>query len=155
MGADPIKYEIDKVSGMLRVDRFMQVAMHYPCNYGFVPNTCAGDGDPLDILIITSYPLMAGSMISTRAIGVLLMEDEAGPDEKIVALPTKKVAPEWAHIEHIDALNTCLKERILHFFCHYKDLEPGKWVKAEHFAGQEKAFALLNQSAQAMKAPHV
>lgn len=151
MHHDPVKYEIDKTSGALFVDRFMQTTLRYPCNYGFVPHTCAGDGDPSDVLVITSYPIVPGAVIKTRVIGVLLMEDEAGFDEKIIALPTQKAAPEFAHIEHIEQLSALLKGRIMHFFNHYKDLEPEKWVKVIGFEGKEKAYMLLQEAAQREK----
>ncbi len=151
MHHDPVKYEIDKKSGALFVDRFMQTTLRYPCNYGFVPHTCAGDGDPSDVLVITSYPIVPGAVIKTRVIGVLLMEDEAGFDEKIIALPTQKAAPEFAQIEHIEQLSTLLKGRIMHFFNHYKDLDPGKWVKVTGFEGKEKAYMLLQKAAQQAK----
>ena len=146
MHADPVKYEIDKESGLLKVDRLIQVSMSYPCNYGFIPHTCAGDGDPVDVLVITAYPLIPGSVISTRAVGVLLMEDEAGPDEKIITLPSKHVDAGLAYIEDIDGINLALKDRIVHFFSHYKDLEPNKFVRIHGFAGKDRAISLLRQS---------
>lgn len=148
MNHDPVKYEVDKASGALLVDRFMQTSMHYPCNYGFVPHTCSGDGDPIDVLVITSYPIVPGAVIHARPIGVLLMEDESGIDEKIIALPTKKIAPEFAHIEHIEQVNVILKGRIRHFFSHYKDLDAAKWVKVQGFEGKAKAIELLVEAAQ-------
>lgn len=148
MNHDPVKYEMDKASGALLVDRFMQTSMHYPCNYGFVPHTCSGDGDPIDVLVISSYPIVPGAVIHARPIGVLLMEDESGVDEKIIALPTKKIAPEFAHIEHIEQVNVILKGRIRHFFSHYKDLDAAKWVKVQGFEGKAKAIELLVEAAQ-------
>lgn len=148
MHHDPVKYEWNKRAGALFVDRFMQTALRYPCNYGFVPHTCSDDGDPADVLVVTTYPIVPGAVIQTRPIGVLLMEDEAGGDEKIVALPLQKAAPEFAHIEHIEQLNMLLKGRIVHFFSHYKDLDAGKWVKVTGFEGRDKAFALLQAAAQ-------
>ncbi|WP_243518547.1 MULTISPECIES: inorganic diphosphatase [unclassified Candidatus Cardinium] len=148
MHHDPVKYEMDKSSGTLFVDRFMSSPMYYPCNYGFVPHTRSNDGDPIDVLVVATYPIIPGAVIKARPIGVLLMEDESGFDEKIIALPTKKVAPEFAHIDHIEQLSTLLKGRILHFFSHYKDLDSGKWVKVKGFEGQEKAIALLKEAAQ-------
>jgi len=151
MHHDPVKYEMDKMSGSLFVDRFMQTAMHYPCNYGFVPHTISGDGDPSDVLVVTSYPIIGGAVVISRPIGILLMEDEAGLDEKIIALPTQKIAPEFAHITDIQTLDPLLKKRISHFFSHYKDLEANKWVKVVGFEGQEKALTLLKESAQRVK----
>lgn len=151
MHHDPVKYEIDKSSGTLFVDRFMQTAMHYPCNYGFIPHTSSGDGDPTDVLVITTYPIISGAVIKARPIGVLLMEDESGFDEKIIALPIKKVAPEFAHIDHIEQLNTLLQGRIIHFFSHYKDLDAAKWVKVKGFEGKEKAMEFLTKAARRVK----
>ena len=148
MQHDPVKYEMDKSSGALFVDRFMQTAMYYPCNYGFVPHTLAGDGDPIDVLVITTYPIMPGVVINTRPIGVLWMEDESGFDEKIIALPAKKIAPEFAHIEHIEQLNALMQERIIHFFNHYKDLDAQKWVKVKGFEGKSQAMTFLMEASQ-------
>ncbi len=125
----PIKYEIDKDSGALFVDRFLQTAMHYPCNYGFVPHTLSGDGDPVDVLVLSRLPVAVGSVIRSRPIGVLYMEDESGVDEKILAVPHTKLHPYYATItNHTDIPESDLKQ-IEHFFAHYKDLEKGKWVK--------------------------
>ncbi|ROT47332.1 inorganic diphosphatase [Candidatus Cardinium hertigii] len=151
MHHNPVKYEMDKASGALFVDRFISTAMYYPCNYGFVPHTRSGDGDPSDVLVITSWPIMPGVVIKTRPIGVLLMEDEAGPDEKIIALPTQKAAPEFAYMEDIEQIDPLLKGRIMHFFSHYKDLENEKWVKIKGFEGKEKAVALLMEAVQRAK----
>ncbi|MCO5976558.1 inorganic diphosphatase [Ideonella oryzae] len=129
--ADPVKYEVDKASGALFVDRFMGTAMHYPCNYGFVPQTLAADGDPVDVLVITPFPLVAGSVVTCRAIGMLNMTDEAGGDAKLLALPTEKLLPSHAHITKLEDLNELVLKQIQHFFEHYKDLEKGKWVKVE------------------------
>lgn len=148
MNHDPIKYEMDKDSGALFVDRFMQTSMHYPCNYGFIPHTCSGDGDPIDVLVITSYPVAPSTVIPARPIGVLLMEDESGIDEKIIALPGKKIAPEFAHIDCMEQLNVVIKGRIIHFFSHYKDLDTTKWVKVQDFEGPIKAIELLKEAAQ-------
>ncbi|MDD9139816.1 MAG: inorganic diphosphatase [Candidatus Cardinium sp.] len=147
MHYNTVKYEMDKVSGALCVDRFIQTAMYYPCNYGFIPHTVAGDGDPVDALVITSYPIMPAACISTRPIGILLMKDESGPDEKIITLPTTKIAPEFAHIEDIEQVDPLLKKRIIHFFNHYKELEQGKWVKIEGFESKKKAMTYLIDAA--------
>ena len=112
MHHDPIKYEMDKDTGALFVDRFMSTTMRYPCNYGFVPHTRAQDGDPVDVLVVTPYPIAPAALIQVRPVEVLMMQDEAGWDEKIIALPTSKIAPEWATIQHIEPL---LKQRISHF----------------------------------------
>jgi inorganic pyrophosphatase len=129
MNADPVKYEVDKASGALFVDRFMTTAMYYPANYGYVPNTLSGDGDPVDVLVITPYPLISGVVVPCRPLGLLLMEDEAGTDGKVLAVPSAKVAPMYAHWKTIDDVNPMRRKAISHFFEHYKDLEEGKWVK--------------------------
>lgn len=127
--ADPIKYELDKASGAIFVDRFMHTAMHYPCNYGFVPNTLSEDGDPVDVLVVSNFPLIPGCVINCRPVGVLNMEDEAGNDAKILAVPSSKLKPVFNHVEGPNDLPSFLIDQIKHFFEHYKDLEPNKWVK--------------------------
>ncbi len=129
MNADPIKYEVDKTTGALFVDRFMMTAMHYPCNYGYVPHTIAGDGDPVDVLVITPFPVAVGAVIRCRAIGVLRMQDEAGEDSKLLAVPIEKVLPSGRNLQTVEDLAPERRLQIEHFFSHYKDLEPGKWVK--------------------------
>ena len=145
MGSDPVKYEVDKVSGALSVDRFMQTAMFYPCNYGFIPNTLSKDGDPVDVLVIANYPIIPGALIKCRPIGVLLMEDESGHDEKILALPIKKIEPALAHIESLNDLPELVLARIKHFFESYKDLEHGKWVKIEGWQDATHAEAIIKE----------
>lgn len=137
--ADPVKYEVDKESGALFVDRFMGTAMHYPCNYGFIPQTLAADGDPVDVLVITPFPLVAGSVVTCRAIGMLNMTDEAGGDAKLLALPIEKLLPSYAHITKLEDLNELVLKQIQHFFEHYKDLEKGKWVKVKGWEGVDAA----------------
>lgn len=149
MNSDPVKYEYDKDSGAIFVDRFIPVSMSYPCNYGFIPHTLGGDGDPIDVLVISSYPSIPGSVIKSRPIGVLLMEDESGQDEKILAVPTVKVDPAMENINSIDDLNPMLLKKISHFFERYKDLEKGKWVKIIGFEGAEKAKEIINESIKA------
>ena len=127
--ADPIKYELDKESGAIFVDRFMHTAMHYPCNYGFVPNTLSDDGDPVDVLVVTSFSLVPGCVVPCRPVGVLLMEDEAGMDAKVLAVPVTEIKPVYDHVDGPEDLPKFLLDQIRHFFEHYKDLEPGKWVK--------------------------
>ena len=139
MNADPIKYEVDKESGAIFVDRFMTTAMHYPVNYGYVPQTLSGDGDPVDVLVMTPFPLQAGVVIPCRALGILKMEDEAGVDGKVLALPTTKICPQYNHINKLEDLNPLTLETISHFFEHYKDLEKGKWVKVLGWGGLEDA----------------
>ncbi|QJC30169.1 inorganic diphosphatase [Enterobacteriaceae endosymbiont of Plateumaris sericea] len=125
----PIKYEVDKKSGILFVDRFISTTMFYPCNYGYINNTLSLDGDPLDVLVPTQYPILPGSVIRCRPIGILNMIDESGEDIKIISVPHKKISQEYNNINDIDDLSIFLKKQITHFFQHYKDLENGKWVK--------------------------
>jgi inorganic pyrophosphatase len=143
MNSDPIKYEIDKESGLLEVDRFMNVSMRYPCNYGYVPQTLASDGDPLDVLVICQYPLISGCFMKARPVGVLMMEDESGMDEKIVVVPTAKADPFFADISDIEQLADLTKQKIKHFFEHYKDLEKNKWVKVQGWLNASKAKELI------------
>ena len=139
MNADPIKYEVDKETGALFVDRFMTTAMHYPTNYGYVPQTLSGDGDPVDVLVITPYPLHPGVVVPCRALGILMMEDEAGVDGKVIAVPTSKILPMYDHWQDISDVNAMRRNAIAHFFEHYKDLEKGKWVKVLGWEGKEAA----------------
>lgn len=142
-GSAPVKYEFDKASGALFVDRFLQVSMSYPCNYGFIPNTLSGDGDPCDVLVITDMPLIPGCVVPTRPIGVLLMEDESGMDEKILALPVAKANPYYASIQSYKDLPPVVLDKISHFFESYKKLEKDKWVKIQGWADAEKAKELI------------
>lgn len=139
MNADPIKYEVDKASGAIFVDRFMSTAMHYPTNYGYVPQTISGDGDPVDVLVITPFPLFPGVVIPCRAIGILKMQDEAGEDGKVLAVPTDKILPIYKHLQKPEDVNELQLKAIAHFFEHYKDLEAGKWVKVLGWEGPESA----------------
>ena len=141
MNADPIKYEVDKQSGALFVDRFMTTAMHYPCNYGYVPQTLSDDGDPVDVLVITPFPLTPGVVVTCRPIGILKMEDEAGGDAKLLAVPTSKILPIYEHWKKPEDINQMRLKAIQHFFEHYKDLEAGKWVKVQGWEGPEAAQA--------------
>jgi inorganic pyrophosphatase len=129
MHSDPIKYEVDKETGALFVDRVMSTAMRYPCNYGYVPRTIADDGDPVDVLVLSPFPVTTGAVIRCRAIGVLQMQDEAGGDAKLIAAPIEKVLPIYKHLRDIGDVAQETRARIQHFFEHYKDLEAGKWVK--------------------------
>jgi inorganic pyrophosphatase len=129
MNADPIKYEVDKETGAIFVDRFMSTAMHYPTNYGYVPKTISGDGDPVDVLVITPVPLIPGVVVPCRAIGILKMQDEAGEDGKVLAVPIDKILSIYTQWQKPEDLNPMRLKTIAHFFEHYKDLEPGKWVK--------------------------
>ena len=135
----PVKYEVDKYSGALMVDRLMSTAMHYPCNYGYIPQTLCGDGDPADVLVVTPIPLQPGCIVRCRPLGVLNMEDEAGEDSKIVAVPISKITRHYDKVASIDDLPEELLAKITHFFEHYKDLEKGKWVKVTGWANLEGA----------------
>ncbi|MEO6032523.1 MAG: inorganic diphosphatase [Burkholderiaceae bacterium] len=145
MNADPIKYEVDKESGELFVDRFMTTAMHYPCNYGYVPQTLAGDGDPVDVLVITPYALTPGVVVTCRPLGMLRMVDEAGEDSKLLAVPIDKVLPIYSHWQKPEDINPMRLKAIQHFFEHYKDLEAGKWVKIDAWGGPESAREEIRQ----------
>ncbi|MCG8383148.1 MAG: inorganic diphosphatase [Gammaproteobacteria bacterium] len=135
----PVKYEVDKDSGALFVDRFMGTAMHYPCNYGYVPQTLSDDGDPVDVLVISPFPLLAGSVINCRPVGMLKMTDESGEDAKILAVPVDKLTPLYKDIKTHEDVSPVLTAQIVHFFEHYKDLEKGKWVKIDGWVGPEEA----------------
>ncbi len=141
-----IKYELDKESGAVVVDRVLYGAMFYPANYGFVPNTLAKDGDPVDILVLNDYPVQAGAVIKCRLIGVLMMEDEAGMDEKLLAVPVSKIDPSYDEIKSIDDLPQATLNKIKNFFETYKTLEPNKWVKVKDFEGKEKAAKMLEEA---------
>jgi inorganic pyrophosphatase len=144
MNADPIKYEVDKETGAIFVDRFMGTAMHYPCNYGYVPRTTAGDGDPVDVLVITPFPLLPGVVVRCRPLGLLKMTDEKGDDAKVLAVPDDKVLPIYSHWRRHDDINAHRLYQIQHFFEHYKDLEPGKSVKVEGWGDEEAAKAEIS-----------
>ena len=148
MNSDPIKYEVDKASGALFVDRFMMTAMHYPCNYGYIPQTLSEDGDPADVLVITPFPVAAGSVIRSRVIGMLEMEDESGIDAKLLAVPVTKLYAPYAKIQSYTDLPELEMQRIQHFFEHYKDLEKGKWVKVKSWKGADEARAEIVRSAE-------
>jgi len=145
MNSDPVKYEVDKESGAMFVDRFMQTSMFYPCNYGFIPHTLSKDGDPVDVLVASHYPVISGCVIRSRPIGVLMMEDESGMDEKIIAVPVSKLDVTFDLIKDINDLCPMLKKRIVHFFEHYKDLEKGKWVKIIDWGDAKKAQELIKE----------
>jgi inorganic pyrophosphatase len=144
--SDPVKYEVDKDTGAMFVDRFMATAMFYPCNYGYVPHTLSEDGDPVDVLVITPHALISGSIIRVRPIGVLKMSDESGVDAKVLAAPIKKLTDRYSHIEDIDDMPQQLLAQIAHFFEHYKDLEKGKWVKIEGWGNAADAKAEIMSS---------
>ncbi len=144
--ADPIKYELDKASGAVFVDRFMHTAMHYPCNYGFVPNTLSDDGDPVDVLVVSQFSLVPGCVVPCRPVGVLQMEDEAGMDAKVLAVPVSRLKPVYDHVQEPEDLPKFLIDQIKHFFEHYKDLEPNKWVKVSGWEGADEARAEITAS---------
>ena len=139
VNGDPIKYEVDKDSGAIFVDRMLGTAMHYPCNYGYIPHTLCGDGDPVDVLVIMPLALIPGSVIRCRPIGVLKMTDESGEDAKLVAVPVDKVTKLYQNVKTVHDLPELTLRQITHFFEHYKDLEEGKWVKVEGWEGPESA----------------
>jgi inorganic pyrophosphatase len=151
MNGAPVKYEVDKESGAIFVDRFMSTAMHYPCNYGYIPQTLSDDGDPVDVLVVTPIPLFPGVVIRCRTIGVLKMNDEAGGDAKLLAVPVDKLSPIYKDVQKAEDLPELTLKQIQHFFEHYKDLEKGKWVKVEGWFGPEEAKAEIMASAEAYK----
>ncbi|AOW15532.1 inorganic pyrophosphatase [Hydrogenophaga crassostreae] len=152
MNADPIKYEVDKETGAIFVDRFMSTAMHYPTNYGYVPQTLSGDGDPVDVLVITPVPLIPGVVVPCRAIGILMMEDEAGMDGKVLAVPIDKILSIYTQWQKPEDLNPMRLNTIQHFFEHYKDLEPGKWVKILGWEGKDAAIKEITDGIAAYNA---
>ena len=151
IGGEPIKYEMDKEAGTLFVDRFLHTPMRYPGNYGFVPHTLSGDGDPVDVLVANTRPLIPGAYINVRPVGVLKMEDEHGTDEKIIAVPVTKLSQRYVHVMNYTDLPDILIEQIQHFFQHYKDLEPGKWVKPIGWGGREEAMAMIREAIERAK----
>jgi len=139
MNGDPIKFELDKATGALFVDRFMSTCMHYPCNYGYIPHTLSDDGDPVDVLVVTPFPLIPGVVVRCRPIGMLKMTDEAGEDAKLLAVPVDKLTPMYRDVSGPRDLPQLVLDQISHFFAHYKDLEPGKFVKINGWVGIEEA----------------
>ena len=137
--SDPVKYEVDKETGAMFVDRFMGTAMHYPCNYGYIPQSLSEDGDPADVLVVTPVPVISGAVISVRPLGMLQMTDEAGTDAKILAVPIDQLSSMYSGINNVRDLPKSLLDTISHFFEHYKDLEPGKWVKIDGWVDVEEA----------------
>jgi inorganic pyrophosphatase len=150
-GGNPVKYEIDKDSGAVFVDRFMYTAMRYPGNYGFIPHTLSEDGDPVDILVLGDTPVIPTAVMSVRPIGVLIMEDEQGMDEKIIAVPVDELLPDQEEIKSYKDLSKIKREQIEHFFKHYKDLEPGKWVKVGSWGDADDAKRLIEEGIQREK----
>ncbi|MDU0353437.1 inorganic diphosphatase [Paraglaciecola aquimarina] len=149
--SDPVKYEVDKDTGAIFVDRFMSTCMHYPTNYGYVNQTLSEDGDPADVLVMSPFPLLAGSVIKCRPVGVLKMTDESGVDAKILAVPIDKLSTIYRDIHDIDQVPDLLKHQIQHFFEHYKDLEPNKWVKIDGWENAAAAKAELVNSVKLYK----
>lgn len=139
MQGDPVKYEVDKESGAIFVDRFMGTAMQYPCNYGYIPHTLSEDGDPVDVLVITPVPLIPGVVVRCRPLGMLKMTDESGPDAKVLAIPIEKICGLYSHVRTYEDVSASRLKMISHFFEHYKDLDQGKWVKIEGWLGIEEA----------------
>ena len=143
IGGEPIKYEMDKEAGTLVVDRFLYTSMRYPGNYGFIPHTLSGDGDPCDVLVANTRAIIPGAVIAVKPVGVLVMEDDGGQDEKIIAVPTVKLTRRYENVNSYTDLPEIPVKQIEHFFEHYKDLEPGKWVKILHWGGPEEAHRLI------------
>jgi inorganic pyrophosphatase len=152
IGSVPVKYEMDKASGALFVDRFLHTAMFYPCNYGFVPHTLADDGDPVDVLVAGPVPVIPGAVVRARPVGVLEMEDEKGLDEKILAVPVDELHPWYSNVSSYRNLPKIVLDQISHFFEHYKDLEKGKWVKIKRWGEAEEASRCIEQAIAAEKA---
>ncbi len=148
MNSEPVKYEVDKASGAIFVDRVLTTPMRYPCNYGYIPHTLSGDGDPADVLVIMPMPLIPGSVIRCRTVGMLKMVDEAGEDTKIIAVPISKVFQAYDSVQSVDQLPELTKDRIAHFFEHYKDLEKGKWVRLDGWADADAARAEIMASVE-------
>jgi inorganic pyrophosphatase len=152
IGGEPIKYEMDKDSGTLFVDRFLYTPMHYPGNYGFVPHTLSADGDPIDVLVCNTRAIVPGAVMNCRPVGVLIMEDDGGGDEKLIAVPSTKLTRRYERIASYKDLPEITLHQIEHFFAHYKDLEPGKWVKIKQWGGLEEAHRLVAEAIDRAKA---
>jgi inorganic pyrophosphatase len=152
MNSEPVKYEVDKDSGAIFVDRLLTTPMRYPCNYGYIPHTLCGDGDPLDALVMMPMQLIPGCVINCRPIGMLMMTDESGTDEKLVVVPSTKISPLYKDVETVRALPDPIRQQIAHFFAHYKDLEKGKWVKIEGWHGPKDAQKAIMESVERYQA---
>jgi inorganic pyrophosphatase len=146
--SDPVKYEVDKKSGAMFVDRFMTTAMHYPCNYGYIPHTLSADGDPVDVLVVTPYPLISGSVIRCRPVALLKMTDESGDDAKVLAVPVTKLCKSYERVGGVADLPQTLLDQVAHFFEHYKDLDEGKWVRVQGWMDAEAARAEILSGVQ-------
>ena len=152
IGGEPIKYEMDKDAGALVVDRFLYTAMRYPGNYGFIPHTLSGDGDPCDVIVANTRAIIPGAIMCCRIVGVLLMEDEAGGDEKLIAVPSAKLTRRYENLKNYTDLPDITLKQIEHFFQHYKDLEPGKWVKVVRWGDAAEAHAIILEGVERAKA---
>src|SRR5881392_4161928 len=152
VGGEPIKYEMDKAAGTLFVDRFLHTPMRYPGNYGFVPHTLSDDGDPIDVLVANTRPILPGAVMNVRPIGVLRMEDDAGGDEKIIAVPSARITQRYVHVKAYTDLPEITRQQIEHFFVHYKDLEPGKWVKLMGWGDVAEAERMIMEGIEREKA---
>lgn len=156
--SDPVKYEVDKETGAMFVDRFMGTAMHYPCNYGYIPNTLSDDGDPVDVMVVTPHPLISGSVVRCRPVAVLKMTDESGDDAKVLAVPVTKLCSSYAKVQGPEDMPKLLLDQIAHFFEHYKDLDEGKWVRVEGWAGvdaaKEEILSSVKMFNEAPEKPH-
>ena len=152
IGGEPIKYELDKASGALVVDRFLYTPMRYPGNYGFIPHTLSGDGDPVDVVIANTRAVAPGSVMACRIVGVLVMEDQAGDDEKLIAVPASRITPRYDHVQNYTDLDPLTVQQIEHFFTHYKDLEPGKWTKLGHWGDAAEARRMVVEAIDRAKA---
>ncbi len=150
--SDPVKYEVDKETGAMFVDRFMNTSMHYPCNYGYIPHTLSNDGDPVDVLVVTPHPLISGSVVRCRPIGILNMTDESGDDAKVLALPVKKLCTIYERVETSGDMAPTVLDQIAHFFEHYKDLDEGKWVRVKEWGGVAEAKKEILQGVEMFKA---
>jgi inorganic pyrophosphatase len=152
VGGEPIKYEIDKEAGVLVVDRFLYTAMRYPGNYGFIPHTLSGDGDPVDVLVCSTRALVPGAVINVRPVGVLLMEDDGGKDEKIIAVPSPKLTLRYENVHNYTDLPEITRKQVEHFFEHYKDLEPGKWTHILGWGDADMAHRYITEGMERYKA---
>ena len=152
VGGEPIKYELDKASGTLFVDRFLYTPMRYPGNYGFVPHTLSADGDPIDVLVCNTRAIVPGAVMNCRPVGVLVMEDDGGGDEKLIAVPSSKLTKNYDKVQNYGDLPGIMVQQIQHFFEHYKDLEPGKWVKIHHWGDASEARRLIEAAVARYKA---
>jgi inorganic pyrophosphatase len=148
MNSDPIKYELDKRTGAMFVDRFVSTSMHYPCNYGYIPHTLADDGDPVDVLVVTPFPVMPGVVVRCRPVGMLEVTDEEGIDTKLLAVPIEKLSPLYRNVKSPQDFAPLVLDQIQHFFAHYKDLEPGKWVRVEGWKDADAAKGEIRLSVE-------